>query len=170
MSNKEHKTQTQHHGHGEGHDHGDHHHCDHSGPHHHHEPHDRYTRAIIGPLEIEQLSDTSIEQLQDISRASGCSLHDAVSAVAGKAGANLGAFVARLDVMREQTAGLTLREIIELVLQQSGLEEHYKLEKEGQDRLENLGELVNAAESFVGQEGFVHASVHARPVARQPGP
>ena len=41
-----------------------------------------------------------------------------------------------------------------LVLQHSGLEEHYKLDREGQDRLENLAELVNAAESFVGQEGF----------------
>jgi DNA helicase-2/ATP-dependent DNA helicase PcrA len=96
----------------------------------------------------------SIEQLQDVARGAGCSLHDGVSAVAGKAGANLGAFVAKLDVMREQTAGLTLREIIELVLQHSGLEEHYKTEKEGQDRLENLAELVNAAESFVSQEGF----------------
>ena len=96
----------------------------------------------------------SIEQLQDVARAAGCSLHDAVSAVPGKAGANLGAFVAKIDVLREQTPGLSLREIIELVLQHSGLEEHYKLEKEGQDRLENLGELVNAAESFVSMEGF----------------
>ena len=56
--------------------------------------------------------------------------------------------------MREQTTGCTLREIIELVLQHSGLEEHYKLDREGQERLENLAELVNAAESFVGQEGF----------------
>ena len=96
----------------------------------------------------------SIEQLQDIAKTSGCSLSDAVSAVPGKAGANLGAFVAKLDVLREQTSGLTLREIIELVLEHSGLEAHYKLDKEGQDRLENLAELVNAAESFVGQEGF----------------
>ena len=96
----------------------------------------------------------SLEQLQDIAKTSGCSLHDAVSAVAGKAGANIGAFVAKLDVMREQTTGSTLREIIELVLAHSGLEEHYKLDREGQDRLENLAELVNAAESFVGQEGF----------------
>ncbi len=96
----------------------------------------------------------TLEQLQDVSRSSGCSLHDGVSAVPGKAGANLSAFVARLDVMREQTGGLSLREIIELVLEHSGLEEHYKLEKEGQDRLENLAELVNAAESFVSQEGF----------------
>ncbi|NKE67537.1 AAA family ATPase [Ramlibacter sp. RBP-2] len=96
----------------------------------------------------------SIEQLQDAARAAGCSLHDAVSATTGKAGANLTAFVAKIDVLRERTIDLTLREIIELVLQESGLVEHYKAEREGADRVENLQELVNAAESFVSQEGF----------------
>jgi DNA helicase II / ATP-dependent DNA helicase PcrA len=96
----------------------------------------------------------SIEQLQDVARAAGCSLHDAVSALSGKAGANIGAFVAKLDVLREQTAAMTLREIIELVLDHSGLIEHYKADREGADRIENLEELVNAAESFVTQEGF----------------
>jgi len=50
----------------------------------------------------------SIEQLQDAARAAGCSLHDAVSATTGKAGANLAAFVAMVDVLREQTEGMTL--------------------------------------------------------------
>ncbi len=117
-------------------------------------PHDDTSFSRVVNFPPRGIGARSIEQLQDISRASGCSLHDAVSAVTGKAGANLGAFVAKLDVLREQTSGLTLREIIELVLQHSGLEEHYRLEKEGQDRLENLAELVNAAESFVSQEGF----------------
>ena len=96
----------------------------------------------------------SIEQLQDAARAAGCSLHDAVSATTGKAGTNLGAFVAKIDVLRERTQGLTLREIIEQVLQESGLVDHYKAERDGGDRVENLEELVNAAESFVTQEGF----------------
>jgi DNA helicase-2/ATP-dependent DNA helicase PcrA len=96
----------------------------------------------------------SIEQLQDAARATGCSLNDAVNLVTGKAGANIGAFVAKIDVLREQTTGLTLREIIELVLDHSGLIEHYKADREGADRIENIEELVNAAESFVTQEGF----------------
>ena len=96
----------------------------------------------------------SVEQLQDAAKGLGCSLHDAVSTTAGKAGAKLAGFVAMIDVMREQTPGMTLREIIELVLDQTGLIEHYKTEKEGADRVENLEELVNAAESFVTQEGF----------------
>ena len=96
----------------------------------------------------------TLESLQDAARAAGRSLHDAVSAVGGKAGSNLTAFVAKIDVLREQTQGVSLREIIELVLDHSGLVEHYKADREGADRLENLDELVNAAESFVTQEGF----------------
>ncbi len=96
----------------------------------------------------------SIEQLQDAARASGRSLVQSVGAVAGKAGGNLQAFVALLDGMRDATQGLTLREIIEHVLHATGLLDFYKTDKEGQDRIENLEELVNAAESFVTQEGF----------------
>jgi len=96
----------------------------------------------------------SIEQLQDVSRTSGCSLHDAVSAVTGRAGVAIGAFVAKLDVLRERSEGMTLSEIIELVIDHSGLVDHYRAEREGQDRVENLEELVSAAKSFVGIEGF----------------
>ncbi|HEX3141977.1 MAG TPA: UvrD-helicase domain-containing protein [Rhizobacter sp.] len=96
----------------------------------------------------------SIEQLQDAARQSGRSLYQSVGAVSGKAGSNLQAFVALIDAMREATRGLTLREIIEHMLHASGLIDFYKTDKEGQDRLENLEELVNAAEGFVTQEGF----------------
>jgi DNA helicase-2/ATP-dependent DNA helicase PcrA len=108
----------------------------------------------------------SIEQLQDAARAMGCPIHDAVTAVAGKAGANLSAFVAKIDVLREQTQGKNLRQIIELLLDHSGLIEYYQSEREGQDRIENLQELVNAAESFVTQEGFGREAV-ALPVDGQ---
>jgi len=96
----------------------------------------------------------TIELLQDAARSSGRSLYQSVGAVAGKGGSNLQAFVAMVDAMREATRGLTLREIIEHMLKASGLVDFYRTDKEGQDRLENLDELVNAAEAFVTQEGF----------------
>ncbi len=96
----------------------------------------------------------SLEQLQDAARAGNSSLRAAVSQITGKAGTSIGAFVAKIEVLREQTTGMTLRQIMELVLDASGLLQHYKEEKEGADRVENLEELVNAAESFVTQEGF----------------
>jgi DNA helicase II / ATP-dependent DNA helicase PcrA len=117
-------------------------------------PHDDTSFLRVCNFPPRGIGARSIEQLQDAARAAGCSLHDAVSVVTGKAGSSLGAFVAKIDVLREQTAGQTLRQIIELVLQHSGLLEHYRADKDGADRVENLEELVSAAESFVTQEGF----------------
>ena len=96
----------------------------------------------------------TVELLQDAARTSGRSLYQSVGALSGKGGGNLQAFVAMIDAMREATQGKTLRDIIEHMLGASGLVEFYKTDKEGQDRLENLEELVNAAEGFVTQEGF----------------
>ena len=110
----------------------------------------------------------TLEQLQDAARAAGTSLVDAVSSLPGRAGANLSAFVAKIDVLREQTAGCTLREIIEQMLETSGLIEHYRADREGADRIENLEELASAAESFVTQEGFGRDAV-ALPVDETAG-
>jgi DNA helicase-2/ATP-dependent DNA helicase PcrA len=56
--------------------------------------------------------------------------------------------------MRTETSNLPLNEMIEVVNDKSGLLTFYKTEREGQDRIENLNELVNAATSFVGEEGY----------------
>ena len=101
----------------------------------------------------------SLELLQDIAKAQGCSLHDAVSTLTGRAGAVIAGFVAKVDVLREKTAGMKLRDVISVMLEDSGLLAHYRAEREGADRVENLEELVSAAESFVMQEGFGRDSV-----------
>ena len=96
----------------------------------------------------------TLELLQDAARASGRSLFQSIGAVAGKGGGNLAAFTSMIEGLATTTRGLTLREIIEQMLQASGLTEFYRTDKEGADRIENLEELVNAAEAFVTQEGF----------------
>ncbi|MBS1177528.1 MAG: uvrD [Proteobacteria bacterium] len=110
----------------------------------------------------------TLELLQDAARSSGRSLYQGVAAVAGKGGANLQAFTTLVDAMRDATRGLTLREIIHHMLHASGLLDFYRTDKEGQDRIENLEELVNAAEAFVTQEGFGKDAV-ALPVDEQGG-
>jgi DNA helicase-2/ATP-dependent DNA helicase PcrA len=61
------------------------------------------------------------------------------------------AFVALIEQMREATRGLPLPEAIEHIVEVSGLQAHYRAEKEGADRLENLSELINAATIFVAE-------------------
>ena len=96
----------------------------------------------------------TLELLQDAARASGRSLHQSVASVVGKGGANLLAFNGLIERASLATRGQTLRKIIDHLLAESGLVEHYRNEREGQDRIENLEELVNAAEAFVMHEGF----------------
>ncbi len=71
-------------------------------------------------------------------------------------------FVRLIEAMRDATAGLPLPEIIEHVVEASGLKAHYKAEKEGADRLENLAELVNAAASFVAERDVQPAGESAQ--------
>ena len=95
-----------------------------------------------------------MEQLGDAARESGQTLYAAVEAMTGKAKSNLTAFVKLIDTLRTETADLPLSEIVDAVIQQSGLIAHYQAEKEGEERIENLNELVNAAAAFVMEEGY----------------
>jgi len=98
----------------------------------------------------------SVEQLQDAARAAGSSLFAAIASVAGAGGAKLAAFAALIGRLRE-SAHLPLPELVDNVIELSGLRAHYQNEKEGQDRLANLDELVNAAANFIAEEGVVGA-------------
>ena len=93
----------------------------------------------------------TLETLQDAARAAGTSLGKAAcgAAVGGKAGTCLAAFVRLIEALRTATTGLPLPEAVEQVNEGSGLVAHYTAEKDGQDRLDNLEELVSAADGFL---------------------
>jgi DNA helicase-2/ATP-dependent DNA helicase PcrA len=93
----------------------------------------------------------SLENLQDAARGAQSTLWDAASAgtLSGKSGATLASFVRLIETLRGATHGLALPDAVEHVLAESGLLAHYQGEKDGQDRVENLEELVTAAETFV---------------------
>lgn len=97
----------------------------------------------------------SIEQLQDAARAGGTSLWQAACSRGGTKGGSPDAprkgvegFVLLIDRLRNECAGITLPEMIEAVIERSGLRTHYEAEREGADRIANLDELVNAAAQF----------------------
>jgi DNA helicase-2/ATP-dependent DNA helicase PcrA len=94
----------------------------------------------------------SLEQLQDAARAQGASLWAASAALGGRAAQAFGAFRARIEEMRAAAEDLPLTELVEHVIARSGLVEHYRNEREGADRIENLGELVTAAAGFDVEE------------------
>ena len=121
------------------------------------------------------IGNRTLEQLQDAARHAGTTLWAAakVKAEGGKrrvetAGDFVGSpvstrgvegFVALIERMRSGCEGLAVGEMVEHVVEHSGLKAHYKAEREGQDRLENLGELVNAATLFANDPSNEDASI-----------
>jgi DNA helicase-2/ATP-dependent DNA helicase PcrA len=93
----------------------------------------------------------SVEQLQDRARGRGTSLWQAAceGAPGGKTGGAVASFVRQVETMRGATKSLPLPEAVMHVIEASGLAGHYRAEKDGRERIENLDELVNAAQSFV---------------------
>jgi len=90
----------------------------------------------------------TVEALQDAAKAAGRNLYETALATPGK----VAPFVALIESLRQETEGLTLAERVEHVVAKSGLLEHYKAEREGAERIENLNELVNAAAAFISDE------------------
>ncbi|MBC7859548.1 MAG: UvrD-helicase domain-containing protein [Burkholderiaceae bacterium] len=96
----------------------------------------------------------SIEQLQDAAERHGLSLYAAVPHVAGKAGSSLAGFVRLIEGVRFETQQLPLPEMVGVVLEASTLIAHYRNDKEGADRIENIEQMVSAATQFVSEEGY----------------
>jgi DNA helicase-2/ATP-dependent DNA helicase PcrA len=97
----------------------------------------------------------SLENLQATAHQTNSSLYNAAASLSGKAGQTVGAFIRLIEALRQETQGLPLPEMVEHIVEKSGLAQHYRTEKEGQDRLENLDELINAAATFIDDEGAI---------------
>jgi DNA helicase-2/ATP-dependent DNA helicase PcrA len=105
----------------------------------------------------------SIEALQEAARCANASLYNAAASLAGKAGTSLARFVRLIEDLRSETRDLLLPEVIDRIIDRSGLRQHYLTDKEGQDRLENLDELINAATGFLREEGATSGDGDAVP-------
>lgn len=96
----------------------------------------------------------TLENLTDAARQIGCSMAHAIGAVSGKGGSNLASFVQLIKQMAEVGKTVTLPELVQHVIETSGLKQHYEKEREGAERLENLSELINAATVFSLEENY----------------
>ena len=104
----------------------------------------------------------SLEQLQEGARQNECSLWQAAINKVGNGragGKGIEGFVALIREMTDQAYGITLSEVAELATTLSGLKAHYTADKDGEDRIENLEELVTAAVSFTNQDFGNHHNV-----------
>ena len=90
----------------------------------------------------------SLETLAEVAQGRPLLQTARESAGSGRGGAALTSFVALVDVLGEKLRDLPLHEAVDHVIEASGLKAHYRADKDGADRVENLDELVSAAKQF----------------------
>ena len=110
-----------------------------------------FLRVVNFP--IRGIGSRSLEELQDLAQAQGMNLWQATLAIIEKNGGTerkgFSAFVALIHDLQNQASMMDLPSLIGTINQQSGLLAHYQKEHDGgQERLENLGELINAGLAF----------------------
>ena len=122
-----------------------------------------FTRVVNFPTR--GIGSRSIEALQEAAHRANSSLYNAAASLSGKAGTTVGNFIRLIETLREETRALPLPEIIDHLIERSGLRQHYLAEKEGRERLENLDELINAATNFLHEESDTLAAQETDPLA-----
>ncbi len=92
----------------------------------------------------------TLEALDAAARQGGVSLWQAACA-SGARNKGLASFVELIKGLRAEVAALPLAEVVEVVVERSGLMQHYRQERDGEERIENLRELTNAAIAFAAE-------------------
>lgn len=94
----------------------------------------------------------TIERISSEATSKGISLwqsiNESVGTETGKAKTGLMSFITLIEKLKSDTLSLSLGQLMQQVITASGLMALYEAEKEGQDRVDNLKELVTAARTF----------------------
>lgn len=108
------------------------------------------------------IGDRTVEEIRKLARSKNISMWRAASdmARAGLPGRTRNAvanFLKLINLLEEETREADLPDLVEIVVEQSGLKAYYEKERgeRGQARLENLAELVTAARTFDPDDEFV---------------
>jgi len=107
-------------------------------------------------LPVRGIGARTLDLLRERARGAGSSLWRAAGALladpegAGRTVVALQGFLALIERLARDSAGLPLHEQVDFVINNNGLIEHFRKEKadRGEARIENLGELVSAARGY----------------------
>lgn len=100
----------------------------------------------------------TIEGLQGEARRRGTSLWAALIDPSVKVPPKLALFRDLIGSMRSEMLDLPLKGAIDMVIRRSGLRAHYESERDGEERLANMAEILNAADGYLKAEKIDEAA------------
>lgn len=119
--------------------------------------HDNMAFLRVANIPARAIGDTALKKLDAFAQEEKLSLYDAVKASDSKTQKKYQPFIDVIDKLEGYCKGKRIPDMVKTVIVNSGLEEMYeKDKKEGEERLDNLYELISAAEVFVAETPNAH--------------
>lgn len=104
----------------------------------------------VANIPVRSIGATSLLKLELLAKDNDVSLYDAVDLLDDKSKKKFTPFIELIDHLNFECKNKKLPDIVKTCIINSGLEEMYELDKkEGPERLDNLYELISAAEVFI---------------------
>lgn len=116
-------------------------------------PHDNEAFLRVVNFPARGIGPKAIENLQALAELNKVSLFAAIECLSGKAKLTASKFADLIRMMQTEVKVLNLPEVMSYIIEVSGIREHFENDnKDGEERLENLNELVTAVSGFVPEE------------------
>lgn len=114
--------------------------------------HDNMAFLRVANIPARAIGDAALKKLDAFAQEEGLSLYDAVKASDSKTQKKYQPFIDVIDNLESYCKGKKIPDMVRMVIIHSGLEKMYEQDKkEGEDRLDNLYELISAAEVFIAE-------------------
>lgn len=114
--------------------------------------HDNMAFLRVANTPVRAIGDAALKKLDAFAQEQKCSLYDAVKLSDSKTQKKYQPFIDVIDTLQTYCSGKSIPSQVKVVIEYSGLEAMYEQDKkEGEERLDNLYELISAAEVFVAE-------------------
>lgn len=115
-------------------------------------PNDNMAFLRVANIPARAIGVAALKKLDTLATENNCSLYEMATSADSKTIKKFSPFIEVIDKLQSYCAGKSIPEMTRIVIIHSGLEAMYeKDEKDGEERLDNLYELISAAEVFVAE-------------------
>lgn len=117
-----------------------------------HNPQDNMAFLRVANIPARAIGETALKKLDALATENKCSLYEMAKKLDAKTFKKYEPFIQVIDNIQTYCKKRTLPDMVRIVLEHSGLEKMYEDDKkDGEERLDNLYELISAAEVFIAE-------------------
>lgn len=120
-----------------------------------HNPNDNIAFLRVANIPARAIGDTALQKLDAQANENGCSLYEMAKRADAKTIKKFEPFIEKIEIVKKYCANKNLPDMVRTVIVDSGLETMYENDKkDGEERLDNLYELISAAEVFMQENAY----------------